>query len=81
MVFTFQCRDCDKELYVDDEQVSESGKKIPLEYDDYYHETGEPHNCRSKPDWTSEPFECNDCGEMLYVSDEQLRFAKFQCNR
>jgi hypothetical protein len=73
MFFTFRCRDCDQELYVDDENVSEIGKKIPLEYDDYHQEeTGEPHNCRFKPPWTSEPFECDDCGESLYVSDAHL---------
>ncbi|MGH9877426.1 MAG: hypothetical protein ACRD5H_07290 [Nitrososphaerales archaeon] len=39
-----ECKFCGDDIYFDDDHISDSGKKIPLD-----HVTGEPHDCPEKP--------------------------------
>jgi hypothetical protein len=62
--FSFSCRNCNQQLYLDYQRTSDSGKRIPLEI--YTHK---PHVCPNRPPYTSESFECKECGQELYVTD------------
>ena len=57
------CNRCDEPITFDNDHISDSGKKIPL---DYY--TEEPHQCESD----SDALGCNGCGEQIYFSNRYL---------
>jgi hypothetical protein len=61
-----ECRQCDESIYFDEEHISESGKKIPLDS-----ETEEPHNCPYRT-YQSKAYYCNACGKEIYFDDEYV---------
>lgn len=67
--YSFRCKDCDEELYLDYNVTSPSGKRIPLEMD-----SQSPHNCSMREQFVYEspPFLCEACGQSLYVTDRAL---------
>ena len=57
------CNRCDEPITFDDYHISDSGKKIPLDY-----HTEEPHQCESD----SDALGCNGYGEQIYFSNRHL---------
>ena len=59
-MYTFTCKDCGVQLYLDANIVSKNGKRIPLSVG-----TQNPHNCPNRKYTTP----CRNCSEPIYFDE------------